>query len=171
MHLSPEENYSMFHRQTFWTVLQRMTLYHILQRHGRRRVLFAFFILHTCISDVWVNLIPAVCRFVVLWLLLRYYEDYDGLGTIWASLLTKVKSVMRVIAWHSNRRCKHCSCTCEHFRYIAAHELALGGDLKPVHEQQYNGNVFQLQTLSTTFLHKLFGVREDRKAIAMICAT
>ena len=28
-------------RQTFWTVLQRMTLYHILQRHGRQRVLFA----------------------------------------------------------------------------------------------------------------------------------
>jgi len=43
--------------------------------------------------------------------------------------------------------------------------------LQPVHEQQCNGNVFQLQTLSRTFWHKLFGVRGDRKAIGMICAT
>ena len=75
----------VFPRQTFWTVLLTMTLYHILQRHGRQRVLFA--------------------------------------------LSAPIK-------------------------------------LQPDHEQECNGNVFQLQTLSRTFWHKLFGVRGIEKQSA-----
>ena len=92
MHLSPKENYSMFPRQTFWTVLQRMTLYHTF---------------------------------------------------------TSCKGMVD----------SECFLPCLHLK------------LQPVREQQCNGNVFQLQTLSRTFWHKLFGVRGDRKAVGMICAT